>query len=301
VAGHFYFPTINIAFTLVPKTGCTTVKNYLYALEKLASATNPVTPQSFLGQAIHFSAAVGDYEIEDISNSTYSTALKILVLRNPYQRALSAWANKFLYLTFDIRRFHKYRDENFTPNTFNSIAELDKQFEDFTWRLANDTAFLFVDEHWKPQSEFIKDLGDYDLILETGQLSKLPIELETVVSKEYLDLVGEVPRFNETSYELLDYLGNDRTWGNLSLAYSEDLLMVQSVGLSTEKPHTKAKPDKKLESELVGRGNSQALESRRSAEIQSLRRRLDNVYSSKSWKLTAWLRWLDRKLTGKPM
>lgn len=199
MAGHFYFPTINIAFTLVPKTGCTTVKNYLYALETIASATNPAIPQSFLGEAIHFSAAVGDYEIDEISSSKYSKAHKILVLRNPYKRALSAWANKLLYLTFDIGSFKRHRDASFTPLHFNSISELDKRFEDFTRELANDQTFLFSDQHWRPQSEFIKDLGDYNLILETGQLSKLPIELETVVSKEYLDLVGKVPRFNETS------------------------------------------------------------------------------------------------------
>jgi hypothetical protein len=301
VAGHFYFPTINIAFTLIPKTGCTTVKNYLYALEKVASATNPRMPQSFVGEAVHFSESVGDYEIDSTSSGKCSTAFKILVLRNPYRRALSAWANKFLYLTFDIMTYEQYRNESFIPNRFHSIAELDKQFEDFTSKLANEESFLFADDHWKPQSEFISDLDYYDQILETGLLSNLPTALETAVSRKYLDLVGEVPRFNETSYELLDYLGSERTWENLSLAYREDLLMLQSLGLSIDKPITKARPDAKLESELVNRGNTQALESRSSAEIKSLRRRLNRIYASKSWKLTAWLRWLDRKLTGKPM
>lgn len=309
MATHYFFPNINVAHTVISKNGCTTSKNYLLALENatLGAAENKSSSELFLGQDIHHHEPLKKYQVQRISKFKQPGALRILVLRNPYSRALSGWINKFLHAQHDQSIIRRYPNEPFSVPTFSSLEQLQVAFLNFASSLATDKNFIVDDQHWSPQHNYYRKLSDYNLILETSQLPELESHLRGHLDQEIIDKVGPLPRFNESKSLLSDLIGTPEAWKNISIAYKKDFLAMKLASLPIQEPTAKPLPDPETLQSLIEREQLIATESREASakrfeekEIRVLKQRISAMKNSKSWRYTAWLRWLDSTLTGRP-
>jgi hypothetical protein len=296
-----YFPNIDVLFLHIYKNGCTSALSYLLALEQ-AKTTEEVTgfeEGGQLGLQIHHSRELSKYLVKVNDYSRMTSAHKILVLRNPYRRALSAWMDKLVYAQSAFKLMNQYKNSPFVPETIESLPSLNRAFEQFTEQLASNQDFLLSDNHWKPQSLSLTGSMQFDLVLETSHVSEFPMKLAAFVSEEKLQAVGDFPHFNKISSGLPALLGSEISWQNIEEAYKEDFALLKRFGISAPRPIPEKAPSTAALAELLQTERAKVSESRARAEVSELRRSISDMGNSKSWKLTAWLRWLDSKLTGK--
>lgn len=311
---HYYLPTINVSFCVIPKTGCTTLKNYLFNLEQWAKAgvLSESGKSSYVGQDIHRPQVLRDFLVSDLKQSGPDESLKILVLRNPFHRTRSAWVNKLLFAQHDYRIFDRLKDEEFTPIDFQTTDQLSIAFEKFAERLSTDKEFLYSDGHWLPQVEFFGKVSDYDVVLETQNLASL----EGILARQLkfpLDTGAQsFPRFNETSSKLVAHIGSKRAWDLISQTYKADLKALESASIEAPRPDQAQLLLTDLTPEEIEVEKVHIIESRRQSEVRSLRidladhdfmkklelshleKQVQDIKSSWSWRLTAWLRWLAK-------
>lgn len=277
--------------------------NYLYALEQAKKDQLALDrgQSAFLGSSVHSEPKLKQLRVTSIKEVGNSETLRLLVLRNPYTRTISAWANKFLFAQGDYGILLKYRDSDMAPKDLASLDSLQQSFTAFTSKLETDRDFLFSNGHWQPQLSFIENLTDYNLILETSQLDSLQTQLQKQVGSGLIARVGSMPRFNETKSPITSHLATEESLDHIANAYNQDINAMQGLELNADRPAPQTKPNQTEIQGILQEVESQARQSRAKSEIKLLKGELRAIQQSKSWKLTAWLRWLDSKLTGKPM
>ena len=305
-------PTVNVSFSSIPKTGCTTLKNYLFALEQdqIRQDKSETAAFEYVGHDIHRPTVMRHYQVNTLKVNGPADSLKILVLRNPYHRALSAWVNKLVFAQNDYGIFEKLRDEPFTPVEFFSVEDLNQAFEKFTERLASDKKFLQSNTHWLPQVDFFDDVLDYDVVLETSGLG----ELQGIIEK-HLKSQGRIsnrsfPHFNATSSVLVSHIGTRASWDFVGSTYKKDLKALTDAGLAVKRPDDGSTLKEPITQQALEQEKAQILESRRYYEVQCLRndladhdikkrlelelleKQIRELKASWSWRLTAWLRWI---------
>jgi len=296
---HYFFPKTNIAFTVIPKTGCTSLMNYITDLERRYSAGNlDPTEADYLNIGIHGSNLITQYRISSAQLASGKSSPNILVLRDPYKRTLSAWMNKLLYVQHDYSIYDRLRHENFAPAEFDSIEDLNIAFESFVNRLFQDSSFLDSDWHWMPQHAFVKDISKYQIVLETSDLAKL----QTILAIDprfapYLEN-KPVPRFNATRENLMGRIGTNRAWDLIELTYAEDFLLMEQAGLAKPpRPHS-VQNDRQFDESLITQEKPLIEKSRSDSEtawkaaegnreLMQLRSELEEIKASKSWRWTA--------------
>jgi hypothetical protein len=237
VVEHYVYPRAKVGFTLIPKTGCSTLKNYLGELERSLSDEGRSVEQAgeseYLGMSVHYANESTDYLVEGLENPQHGDIFKILVVRNPYERILSAWTNKLLYAQDDLTLWAKVRGEPFVLEDFESLEELNSAFEGFLCRLAADKEFLLFDHHWIPQVNFVKDIAAYDLVIETGSLSTLQTALSGRETVSHLVVSRPVPVFNASRTGLKSLIGSDQAWSIVESVFAEDFEMLKAAGFAT--------------------------------------------------------------------
>jgi len=313
---HYFLPEINVTFSSIPKTGCTTLKNFLFNLEQLSGQNKPyiALSDSYIGQDIHRPKFMRDYSVPTLKGPEFHKSLKILVLRNPYHRIRSAWTNKLLFAQHDYRLFQTHMDEDFTPVDFSSVQELSEKFEKFTQRLHADREFMKSDAHWLPQVEFFGKVSDYDVVLETSELAKLERLLEYHLSLTKGTLDKALPRFNETASKLVTRIGTERAWDLIASTYKDDFDALSQAGLSAGRPDSQFQQGSELSEHEMAIEKDRIRESRRQSEVRRLKidladhdeikriefahleKQIEDIKNSWSWRLTAWLRWLSSPL-----
>jgi hypothetical protein len=305
---HYFLPTINVSFCEIPKNGSTSLKNYLFALEQESSRSNLETPASiqFFGQTIHGNPEMKDFQVKNIKDKRVKQSLRILILRNPYQRVLSSWVNKLLFAQHDYMIFRQLRHEPFTPVDFSSVEDLDQAFEKFAEKLSRNKEFLYSNNHWRPQVEFYGDISDYDVVLETSEIARL----ESIVWK-HLGLQSDpkplpFPQFNQSKSLLVSQIGTTRAWDFVQSTYSEDLDVMSKAGLNVRRPDETPKHSEPLSPEAFEAEKILILESRSASEprshrlqIQGLQDQIRDLKASRSWRWTAWLRWISAFWLGR--
>ena len=311
---HYHLPKINVSFCVIPKTGCTTLKNYLFSLEQ-AAEQNP-GPQSsslsFIGQDIHRPRVLRDYLVNNLDAAGPKQSFKILVLRNPHHRVRSAWMNKLLFAQHDFRIFERLKEEEFTPIDFETVEQLCSSFEKFAEKLSKDKKFLHSDGHWLPQVEFFGKVSDYDLVVETANLPDLEAILEKQLGLSNPRNNQSFPRFNETNSKLVDLIGTKRAWDLIEKTYAGDFKALEQAGIAISRPDQGPAPVNSLSPAELEAEKQAIRESRRLSEVRSLRhdladhdfikklelealeRQISDIKRSWSWKLTAWLRFLGK-------
>lgn len=297
----YFFPNINIAFTPIPKTGITTLKDYLYKLEMLAAGamrTNSLTIENS-GANIHRNKELDKYLVDDIDSIQLGRPIRILALRNPYRRALSAWTNKFLLVPSDGYMYKRYREEDFVPKSFNSIREINHCFEKFTQRLAQDEGFRAENTHWRPQSSFVSEATEWDYVVETSQLDSLGKFLTQHLRPGLLEQAGEIPQLNDTANHVKALLGSDLAWSQVEKGYQSDFSLMHKFKLDTMKPAVNSASENQAETLLISNirltveRNLARIELKQlEAQISKHKNKIDQIYDSKTWRYTALARWL---------
>lgn len=310
---HYFLPKINVSFSAIPKTGCTSLKNYLFALEKdnSGNSVDEATPIEYFEQHIHRPEVMSGFRVKTLQHMGPARSLRILVLRNPYNRILSAWANKLLFAQHDFRIFDRLSNESFTPVDFSSIQELNQAFERFTERLFSDSEFLQSDVHWQPQVEFFDNVSDYDVVFETSALGGIQSVVEMHLASQGRTSKRHFPHFNATTSSLVSQIGTRAAWDYVRATYKEDLEALKIAGIATMMPDEENNQREPISHTELEQEKTRILESRRRSEVRSLRVDLANhdfikrrelqkledqireIKASRSWRLTAWLRWIS--------
>ena len=288
---YYFLPKTQIAFTEIPKTGCTTLKNYLVGLENEFGLGSAKTSSAvYLDMKIHSNQGAGRYRVSPGKFWRKKANRRVLVLRDPYRRAISAWANKLLYAQGDFSIFSKYKNEAFTPLNFSSLADLNQAFELFLTKLHEDPGFLASDRHWRPQFTFVNSLSRYDLVLETGNLFQLQGLLDAEPSLRHMAQSRPVPRFNATRPEMLRYLGTERVWQLIEKVYSRDFELLREAGLAVQSRPEIETITPAQERLFIEKESLVVEQSRRESELSTLRGSISMLRNSWSWRLTAPLR-----------
>ena len=287
---NYYLPSTNILFTVIPKTGCTSLENYLFDIEQISSGKTPKNLSEVgLGFGIHGLPELQRHRITNRDRSKLGGALKILVLRNPYNRILSAWLNKFLYAQGDFRIFSEHRKEPFTPVRFETVADLNVFFEAFLLRLSKDPDFLNSDGHWRPQSKFVSDAREFDMVFETSSLSTLQGALARIPRLTAITENRPVPKLNATRPALEGLIGSEAAWLLVDEIYSDDFELLASVGLVDQTPPAPTLLSEQQQSVILANEVPVIFSSRFADQADFL----DLIKSSRSWRWTEWLRRLS--------
>jgi hypothetical protein len=287
---NYYLPSTNIFFTVIPKTGCTSLKNYLFDIEQISiGQTSKNLGEVGLGFGIHRLPELQRHRITSRNQVKLGGALKILVLRNPYNRVLSTWLNKFLYAQGDLRILSEHRKEPFAPVKFETVADLNVFFEAFLLRLSKDPGFLNSDAHWRPQSQFVSDAKEFDMVFETSSLSTLQGALAKIPRLTAITVNRSVQKLNATRPALEGLIGSEAAWSLVDEIYSDDFELLASVGLVNQTPPTPALLSEQQQTEILAREILVIFSSRFTDQADFL----DLMKSSRSWRWTEWLRCLS--------
>lgn len=157
----FYYKNIKIAYTYIPKNACTTIKKTLgFANGNLTKDDNIHDPKGL----ISFSA-------NNILNST-----KLIVLRNPFKRLVSAFLDKIArpekqFIGMEGNK-HIFKSQGKKVDEINNLIKSNNTatFLEFVQYLSK-TPDIHLDEHWRSQSSFCM-LDDYDLIFPLERLEQ---------------------------------------------------------------------------------------------------------------------------------
>lgn len=302
---NYLFPRLNVAYTAIPKNGNTSVKNFLFNLEQSSAlGTSQSSPASATsGMGIHRRPEIWKLRVPHFPKSVRNPPLKLVVVRDPVERVLSAWVNKFVHAQHDFSTYSRWRDQDFVPCDFDSLEDLRVAFEVFTRRLAGDADFLLCDNHWKPQYLQRAPLESYDLVVDIAQLDSLPILLELHIGKELLGASTPMPKFNQTVSDVLALVSTPASIENIKSAYGRDYLELSGAGITFAEPEIVEVPGTLELRALVAKERIRATELRAASEVASWRNLSTDILNSRSWRYTAWIRWIvgssDRRRLAK--
>jgi hypothetical protein len=154
---HMYvYPRLRIAYTYVPKNACSSFKGTFSRaqgwLADDAKSVHPMKPSRWLSGLVRYPAA------EE----------RIVVIRDPFDRIVSGYLNRFLMPRVDASVDHAMS---------TGLADLlppgsnrgDVTFADFVEYLAR-TPSASLNEHWRPQSDFL--IGSYTRIIRFDHIAE---------------------------------------------------------------------------------------------------------------------------------
>lgn len=278
---HLHYPNSGILLTSIPKNGCTSLKNYFLDIELAYSGSDLNQREyGFQGMSIHakrnrFRARSGPKKRDGIS---------VLVLRNPYSRVASAWVNKFLYAQADYAIVNRHRDQPFARLGEMAPEDIRQAFREFVVELNSSDDFRESDNHWRPQSQFYRNLTDYSIVLETTEVIKLPTLLADQGVDEQALNSCVLMHFNRSDSTIYEILWSPGTTELVEAAYAEDFLALKAAGIPVTKPVEKS--DDETPKSLSPEDIQKILESR----LRSADQHLEVTYASKSWRWTKPLR-----------
>lgn len=184
-------------YVATPKAACCTIKNIIYELEKKE------IPSQIPGvRNIHLRTGTGIKSLMSYSESLIETMLRddtytrFAVVRNPYSRVTSAWANKI------HQKAPAYRDLQRKISTALGIdPETPPSFKAFIQWLTSTQSPQDCDLHWRPVSNILMhDLIEYHYIVHT---EKLEIELKPVLTRIGVEESSEILLKRHTANESL--------------------------------------------------------------------------------------------------
>lgn len=203
IAPHLFsinFPTTQITYTWIPKCSCTSVKRLLASFEpsslrvKIKRARLHISLQELLGQTS-----------PQFSNGKWLRRLAFV--RDPYQRIISCYIDKFAIPTHDKRGFEPFARRHI--KNCISLLDLDRDasesisFKEFLQYIVMTPRFIH-DAHWLPQEAFLPLDKNQIQILPSNRLDLLIRLLK--VDQEDLQIPLENSRGSSaaTKYELKD-------------------------------------------------------------------------------------------------
>lgn len=166
------FPRSSVAYTYIPKNACSTLKLSLGYHEGWLSRDTSNPHGIGVGHRLYGKLRVLD------------PALRLLVLRDPYERTVSAFLDRFMKQPLD-RGPRLLLQSGSLPSepAGGELRGVDHiSFRDFVGVLAGQG--LRMDPHWRPQSDFVK--GAYSHVCSTRNLWPIQDALQSM-GVEWLD------------------------------------------------------------------------------------------------------------------
>lgn len=199
----YFFPALRIHVGAIPKTGCTSLLNFLVAAEQATEAgSGRLSHPAFEypePQMVHGRQVQDRFSIQPDDPRLADSRVGILTLRDPVDRLLSCWLDKFLLGDPWVARL--YYEEAWFPNNFDSLSELRGDFTEFVRSLATDEGLLCADRHWTPQ-HLLRPQVEFDIHVTTPHLSAIP-SLLAGVSEAFAWLEeAEFPAYNASQYDI---------------------------------------------------------------------------------------------------
>ena len=171
---YLYIKENNLLYCSIPKNACTSIKAWLQELLGFPTDINPNIDPNIT------KLLLSNYPDEDASEIMHSDNIfKFVIVRNPWNRVVSAFLNKFLsyqqhlYLYMKdhenpcVAEFHANYHEQFVAQVVGTICKDEESkvrgisFRDFLEYVVA-TADSGLDPHWKPQHRFIEGVNiDY--------------------------------------------------------------------------------------------------------------------------------------------
>lgn len=148
----------------IPKNACTFLKTAMI----LNSSSADVFRASNQDAHVFTRQPNSGFQLNDVKHIEDSRYFRFAVLRDPFERLASAYANLFVQpmrhapaATDGVREviLHVYREKQAAPDFARSIS-----FAEFIQHMA-DTDDIDLNYHWRPQESFFRrDLSDFDFI-----------------------------------------------------------------------------------------------------------------------------------------
>ena len=153
---HLYvYPRLRLAYTYIPKNACSSLKRTFGRAQGWLSVDSPSAHE--MHRAWWLSGLVRYPGVDE----------RIVVVRDPFDRVLSAYLNKFLLARDSIaeQAIATGLGESLGPGA----TRQDVTFADFVGYLSR-TPSHHLDEHWRPQRDFL--LGSYTRLLRFEHLDQ---------------------------------------------------------------------------------------------------------------------------------
>jgi len=163
----FLFPRLGLAVGAAPKTGCTTVLAHLDALEQGETSHLTVLPSPrYSASLIH--THVGRYRVgRDLGRLVGIP--KVVVVRDPLERLLSAWVDKLLsWSSTSVSYLHL----EWFPRNIDGVQSLERAFSAFIQALSSED-LREGNAHWAPFTPQYAGVAP-DVSIRTERLSELP-------------------------------------------------------------------------------------------------------------------------------
>jgi len=240
---NLYFPRSKVQLTAIPKTGCTSVLSFFTALELNLESQNEFLDEnssiseldySFLDPltSIHVgNSPLWKYWDHNPGKTNRDGRLKVVTLRNPYDRFTSFWLNKIVYA--NDPHYFKLAIELLPPSEENDFSSIQKAAHNF---LSNLTPSKKLDAHIRPQYMFLSGKAKYDLSIKTKNIQNLPSELSRI-SPRYRGIKDlEIPKLNFTDSHLKTRFLNPELTSLIEQLYHQDFELLKELDLHYVKP-----------------------------------------------------------------
>lgn len=234
---NYYFPSIPVVITALPKAGCTSLKNFFFALEMSLQAEGaglgahkargsllyPSDPNT-----IHHRVPVDDFLVNPATDVAQGTTF-IAVIRDPLARLISCWTDKFL-LASDVDYARHFHGESWFPDPAAGPDAAEASLYQFVEQLRDSQDFREADPHWTPQVQMLLPVHKYTYVTSTDRLSALPAQLPQILAGRSPTDVP-MPRFNARPPIDFRWLATERVIQAVGEAYATDCQLLDAFGL----------------------------------------------------------------------
>lgn len=193
------FREFKIAYIPIPKSACSSVK---YALLPLIGVDPDTVP------LIHAFTGFETRRFDEIASEIDSDWFVFTVVRNPADRAMSAWRDKLR------------SNEKITSIMVKQAMRVGDSFDRFI-RIASLWPAQSLDEHVMPQSMILSHAREFPVrIYHFEELDDAWQEISAEITKRSGIQIGPLPKKNATEFFVPDI--DRRTLRRLKALYSED-------------------------------------------------------------------------------
>jgi hypothetical protein len=233
---NFCFPRSKIFLTSIPKTGCSSAISFFTHLELWLEEKDKFIDEVDSKESIKLKYPKEFWAIHSPESNAkfYSTEsvfqenspLRIATYRNPYDRFASFWFDKVILL--QDSSYHRF-----------AIEILD-QIEDLDMKLIRDAAKKFLvksdsnsaslDHHFMPQYQFFDAEQNYEIYVETQELSTLPKKIAQFSPdhKNFERLI--FPKFHSTNLPDVKDFYDDELKTLVNKFYEKDFKFISEIG-----------------------------------------------------------------------
>lgn len=250
----FYFPSLGIYFMSIQKNASTSTMSTLVRLEEslsqqqydLEEVTNYVdVPEHTQVRPWHnFRSISLSYQAGLVSDYMELARHRLVILRNPVERLISGWVNKFFMAesvqeeeTEDIALTNSPKTEREIVNAFNAFVGSLKTLPQNTFQTG-------LDGHLLPQSSFVSAIDAYNIVAGIDDLEATYQKLGLIVPAPVHARSEGIARLNTSPEDVSKLLLASADVESISGLYQEDYRLIEVA--SARFPHLVRQLDHKI-------------------------------------------------------